>query len=113
MPSAHCDSSGSSGSGDQIPDFDGVHDLDDVGSLLEHNSIDCGQPMLMPFQLTAQHIQAHAKSDTPDRTPASLLRSIKNQMRLTETLFHFSLGKYILMALLTSVIFPIHALISM
>lgn len=51
MPSAHCDSNGNSGSGDQMPDFDGVHDLDDVGSLLEHSSTDCGQPMLMPFHL--------------------------------------------------------------
>lgn len=51
MPSAHCDSNGSSGSGLQTPDFDGVHDFDDVGSLWEHKSTDCGQPMLMPFQI--------------------------------------------------------------
>lgn len=44
MPSAHCDSNGSSGSGLQTSDFDGVHDFDDVGSLWEHNS-DCGQPI--------------------------------------------------------------------
>lgn len=46
MPSAHCDSNGSSGSGDQTLDFDGVHAIDD-SSLVEHNKIDCGQPMLM------------------------------------------------------------------
>lgn len=49
MPSAHCDSNGSSGSGDQTLDFDGVHAIDDDSSLLEHNNIDCGQPMLMDF----------------------------------------------------------------
>lgn len=48
IPSAHWDSNGSSGSGDQILDFDGVHDID-VCSLLEHNNIDCGQPMLTAF----------------------------------------------------------------
>lgn len=48
MPSAHCDSNGSSGSGDQTPAFAGVH-VDDVdGSLMGHNT-DCAQPMLMPF----------------------------------------------------------------
>lgn len=44
MPSAHCDSNGSSGSGLQTSDFEGVHDFDDVGSLWEHKS-DCGQPI--------------------------------------------------------------------
>lgn len=56
MPSAHCDSNGSSGSGDQTLDFDGVHAIDDVSSLLEHNKIDCGQPMLMDFQFITPHI---------------------------------------------------------
>lgn len=64
MPSAHCDSNGSSGSGDQMPDFDGVHDLDDAGSLLEHNNTDCGQPMLMPFQFNRTKTHTHPHSGT-------------------------------------------------
>lgn len=105
MPSAHCDSSGSSGSGDQMPDLDGVHDLDDVGSLLEHNSTDCGQPMLMPFQLTAQHIQ-YTPSDTHTRPNArfSITFNYKPDA-VNRTLFHFSFDKYISMTLLTFVFF--------
>lgn len=48
MPSAHCDSNGSSGSGDQMPGLAGVHDADDDGSRMGHNT-DCAQPMLMPY----------------------------------------------------------------
>lgn len=109
MPSAHCDSNGSSGSGDQMPDFDGVHDLDDVGSLLEHNSTDCGQPILMPFQLKPHKNPAHPHTHTQSLTPqsidsrASQLRSITNQTAANRTLFfiHFSSDQYILMILLT------------
>lgn len=63
MPSAHWLSNGNSGSPFQMPDFDGVHDFDDVCSLLEHNSTDCGQPILMPFQLTAKWMHTHAHID--------------------------------------------------
>lgn len=45
----------------------------------------------------------HTKPNT-----RSLLRSIKNQMRLTESLFHFSSDKYILMTLLTFIFSPIY-----
>lgn len=114
MPSAHCDSNGNSGSGDQMPDLDGVHDLDDVGSLLEHNSIDCGQPMLMPFQLTtATHTTPQYRENAPHRSfslthslsLSSQLCSIKNRMRLNETLFTFVLGNFFLMVLLTFILF--------
>lgn len=47
IPSAHCDSSGSSGSGDQKTFFaDGGGD---DGSRWAHHKTDCGQPMLKPY----------------------------------------------------------------
>lgn len=59
-----------------MPDFDGVHDFDDVGSLLEHN--DCGQPMLMSFQSTTKY--THNSNTTLYRYSDT----IDNQRRLTE-----------------------------
>lgn len=50
MPSAHCDSSGNSGSGGHCGGFGG-RGAD--GSLRAHHNTDCGQPMLTPvFQLS-------------------------------------------------------------
>lgn len=108
MPSAHCDSNGSSGSGDQMPDFDGVHDLDDAGSLLEHNNTDCGQPMLMPFQFnrTKTHpphtpplLHRRTNTLTPhptDQTSTPLdYVQLKNQIAVNWTLvfIHFNSNK--------------------
>lgn len=92
-----------------MPDFDGVHDLDDVGSLLEHNSIDCGQPMLMPFQLTSATHTKPQNTDafTPRLSPPpplshlTQLRSIKKPIAVYQTLFTSLLTKYNLMVLLT------------
>lgn len=90
MPSAHCDSSGSSGSGDQMPDFDGVHDRD-ACSLSEHNRIDCGQPMLMLFVLLSRarnatdcHYFGHAHTFIQTHPPPP---------SLTFTPINFALGK--------------------
>lgn len=85
-----------------MPDFDGVHDLDDVGSLLEHNSIDCGQPMLMPFQLTSATHTKPQNTDafTPRLSPlpplslslVSITFNQKTDCGLPNT-FHFSFDK--------------------
>lgn len=86
MPSAHCDSNGSSGSGLQTSDFEGVHDFDDVGSLWEHK-IDCGQPIHTSI-IYVDAFSIYHKNTDKAQTPLFNFNSIENQIWLTK---HFSI----------------------
>lgn len=84
MPSAHWDSSGSSGSGGHSTGFGG-RGVD--GSLRAHHNTDCGQPMLTPFQLHQSHTKNdHLKYTTRITTSKHFSKSIDWMATLALTL---------------------------